>query len=233
MRNTEVAVATITWARTAAEEALLGTSLEALAELGLPVAVANRGGSAAFHSRLRSLPGIQVCTPTERGLVPQVQASMATAATFGRRFVLYTEPDKHFFFRERLRGFLEASPDDDGLGVTIAGRSVDSFSTFPPTQRFTEAVINRLCGDMVGMAGDYSYGPFLVNAALLTTISAVKQQIGWGWRHALFVAAARGGFRVVHITGDYPCPPDQRIEDAAERTHRMRQLSENIRGLLA
>jgi hypothetical protein len=35
------------------------------------------------------------------------------------------------------------------------------------------------------------------------------------------------------VTGDYPCPPDQRVEDDAERTHRLRQLGENILGLIA
>jgi hypothetical protein len=38
--------------------------------------------------------------------------------------------------------------------------------------------------------------------------------------------------RVVQLTDDYPCPPDQRHEDDRERTHRLRQLSQNILGLI-
>ena len=54
----------------------------------------------------------------------------------------------------------------------------------------------------------------------------------WGWRHFVFATAARAGYKIRHVVGDYPCPPDQREENDAERLHRLRQLQQNIQGLL-
>jgi hypothetical protein len=99
-------------------------------------------------------------------------------------------------------------------------------------QRYTEGVINHLCGELLGAAGDYSYGPFLMNRGLLPYIANLHPRLGWGWRHFMFRAASREGLSVLHGVGDYPCPPGQRWEDEAERRHRMRQLSENILGLI-
>jgi hypothetical protein len=31
---------------------------------------------------------------------------------------------------------------------------------------------------------------------------------------------------------DLPCPPDQREDDLAERVHRLRQLSQNLQGVV-
>ena len=236
MPRNSTAVATITWARTAAEEALLRRSLQTLAGVGCPVAVADTGTNPGFGEFLDSLPGFSVTTPTERGLVAQVKASVALAATFATPFVLYSEPDKERFFDESLRDFVRrAGESGDGgeLGVALAARSAGSFATYPPMQRYTEGVINDLCGAFVGRKGDYSYGPFIMSRALLPRIATLASDLGWGWRHAVFHAAHRAGLRVEHVIDHYPCPPDQRVEDDAERRHRLRQLSDNIRGLIA
>ncbi|MGE3509992.1 MAG: hypothetical protein AB7N65_14030 [Vicinamibacterales bacterium] len=232
MRIADIAVATITWARSDAEQALLNTSLRRLTEAGMPVAVGDRGENTAFTRLLGSLPGLQVCVPSEAGLVSQIRVSMAAAATFGRRFILYVESDKHLFFGPHLRDFLERVPADDTLGVAIAGRSAASFATFPPMQRYTEGVINQLCRDLLGKEGDYSYGPFVMNRTLLPHIASFDPSIGWGWRHSMFAAAVRAGLDLVHFQGDYRCPPDQQHEDEAERRHRLRQLSQDVLGLL-
>ena len=62
-----VAVATMTWARDAAEEGLLRESLPLLAGLGLPVFVTDGGSGAAFVDFLRTLPNFQVCDTPRRG----------------------------------------------------------------------------------------------------------------------------------------------------------------------
>jgi hypothetical protein len=142
------------------------------------------------------------------------------------------EPDKAFFFEHRLRNFLQLVPEQPDLGVVLASRSAESFQTFPPMQRYTEEVINHLCAQLLGVGGDYSYGPFLMNRALLPHVAAVERDLGWGWRHSTFRAAHRAGLRVIHLTGDYPCPPDQRCENDAERMHRIRQLAQNVAGLV-
>jgi hypothetical protein len=99
-------------------------------------------------------------------------------------------------------------------------------------QRYTEGVINRLCAEMLGVAGDYSYGPFLMARALVPRVERLEGSLGWGWRHRIFLACHRERLRIVHVKGDYPCPEDQRVESDEERTHRMRQLSQNILGLI-
>jgi hypothetical protein len=85
---------------------------------------------------------------------------------------------------------------------------------------------------MIGIRGDYSYGPFVMHRALVQHVSGLEGHLGWGWRHSTFLAASRSGQRVVPVYGDYPCPPDQCDEDDGERRHRLRQLSQNILGLV-
>jgi hypothetical protein len=89
-----------------------------------------------------------------------------------------------------------------------------------------------LCGSVLGVRGDYSYGPFLMAAALLPRVVELDPTLGWGWRHRIFLNAKRDGRCIVHVAGDYACPPDQRSEDDDERAHRLRQLSQNIMGLV-
>jgi hypothetical protein len=232
MQTADVAVATITWARSPQEEQVLAAALRCLANAGMPVAVADRGASVAFTELLRGLRGFRICVPSGGGLVSQIQASMNAAAEFGRRFILYVEPDKRFFFTHRMNDFLRQLPDHDRVGVAIASRSAESFATFPPTQRYTEGVINQLCGDIIGSVGDYSYGPFVLSRTLLSHVASLDDDLGWGWRHSTFIAAHRAGLDVLHVTGNYSCPPEQQHEGDEERIHRMRQLSQNIIGLL-
>jgi hypothetical protein len=223
-----VAVATVTWARTPEEDALLRGSLDVLRATGLSVAVADKGSSPAFTAFLAGRPDLRVTVGS--GLVAQVQASVRHAAEWQTPFILYAESDKAFFFKERLAGFLARAAAHPEAGVILAARSAASLDTYPPVQRYTEAVINHLCAEQIGPPGDYSYGPFLVSRALLPRIAALDPSLGWGWRHAVFAAAHREGRPVILLADDYPCPPDQRSD---ERAHRLRQLSENVRGLIA
>ena len=128
--------------------------------------------------------------------------------------------------------FLRAAPGHTDTGVVLASRSADSFRTFPPMQRYTETVINTLCRELIGVDTDYSYGPFVLHRTLVPLAASMDPRIGWGWRHHLFRMTQRQGLRVVAIEGDYPCPEDQRAEDDAERAHRLRQLSQNLLGLI-
>src|SRR5687767_1300819 len=119
----QVAVATITWPKSTDEEVLLGRSLQSLGEAGLPVAVADRGTSAAFSHAIRQLPGFRATIPHQPRLVAQVKASIALAATFDTSFILYAESDKETFFKDSLRDFLDRAPDDQDVGVVVASRS--------------------------------------------------------------------------------------------------------------
>jgi hypothetical protein len=158
---------------------------------------------------------------------------MSCAAQFGRSHILYTEPDKRDFFDARLSAFITAALNaGDNPGIVIAARSPGSFRTYPPWQRRTERIINGLCADLIGVKGDYSYGPFLMPAEMLPGVEELEASIGWGWRHRTFLTARRSGRSIVHVAAHHPCPPEGREEDAAERAHRLRQLSQNILGLI-
>jgi hypothetical protein len=232
MNDNNVSVATMTWARTSNEELLLRRSLTRLAQKGLPIAIADTGTNLAFGEFLRGLPGVRVTVPSTAGLVAQVQASFGLAAAFDTPYILYLEPDKEQFVDRFMSAFIRRAPEEH-TGLVLASRSAAGFETFPSMQRYTEGVVNHLCEERFGIAGDYSYGPFLVARALFAHVAEMDRRLGWGWRHALFAQAAAAAVRLVHVTDDYECPPDQRTESDDDRVHRMRQLSENILGLIA
>ena len=194
--------------------------------------MADGGSPPALVDRVTQLPNVALVTPAVRGLVPQVKAALARAASLDTRFVLYTEGDKAEFFERHLAAFLAGAPDGDEVGVVVAARSAASFATFPPLQRYCETALAHLTAQITGVPGDYSYGPFLIDRRLLDDLAHVQSELGWGWRHFMFAAAALRGLRVTHVTGDYTCPVDQREEGARERVHRLRQLSQSVEGLV-
>jgi hypothetical protein len=227
-----IAAATMTLVRSSAEEELLRRSLQILADIGVPIAVADAGTSAAFGDFLQSLRGVVATRASQAGLVGQVQAAIEAAARFETPLILYTEPDKETFFARHLRDFMLQAHGEQA-GLVLAARTPASFETFPPMQRYVESIVNHLCGDAVGVPGDYSYGPFLMHRTLVPLVMRADPQLGWGWRPHVFVAARREGHRLRHVHGPFECPDDQRVEDAAERTHRLRQLCQNVTGLIA
>ena len=227
-----ISVATITWARDPEEAPLIVEAVTVLAGAGMPVAISDGGSPPQVLAALAAIPRVSMVPPIERGLLSQVQVSVAAAAAQARPFIFYTESDKRQFFEQSLAAFLAAAPDDDAVGVVLASRTDAAFATFPSLQRFCETTINVLTGEATGVVADYSYGPFLMRRELAERLAALPARIGWGWRHFIFAAAAQLGFRIVAIDGGYQCPVDQRHEDAGERTHRLRQLSQNVEGLV-
>lgn len=225
-------IATVTWARDEQEQRLLRKSLLLLADRGLPIVVADRDSGTGLRDFLASRPQFRLVSPRGPSLVGQIQASLGEAARTDAEFILYTESDKALFFETALEDFIRRADLADRTGAVLAARSAASFATFPSLQQFTERTINQLCAEFIGATGDYSYGPFLLHRALVPRLAAIPADAGWGWRHFVFAAAARHGYRIGHIVGDYPCPPDQREENDVERLHRVRQLQQNVRGLL-
>lgn len=229
----EMAIATVTLVREPGEDALLRRALGSLARFERPLFVCDGGSGTEFVAYLRSLPRTTVLEPTARGLVGQIRASLTAACEAGPRFVLYTESDKVDFFERRLSRFLRDAPIGDDPGVVLAARSDSAFATLPPVQQFAESTINRLCGEFLGARGDYSYGPFLLHRDVAVHVARAENDLGWGWRHLIFAIAHRLGTRIVHLEDDHTCPDDQRVEDDAERLHRLRQLGQNVNGLVA
>jgi hypothetical protein len=197
----------------------------------MPVAVSYGGSPGSLVEWMRALPGVMVARRVD-SLVGQVRASIAKAHGTGRPFILYTEPDKRQFFADGLPDFVARASVRRSIGVQLAARSESALGTFPPFQRLAEASASDLCRRAIGADLDYFYGPFLIRRELARLVSGASNDLGWGWRPFLFVAARRRGFRVVGIPGDYECPPGQRREDRRDQEHRLRQFSDNVRGLL-
>ena len=221
----------MTWARDAAEEALLRRSLALLAGLGVPVFVTDGGSPAPFLDFVRGLPHVTLLSPPRPGLWMQTRTSLRAAYDQGTPFILYTEPDKADFFAQFLPQGLAETAAGDGLGVQLFARSDGAFATFPAFQQMTETTINGCCREVIGEATDYVYGPFVLNRAVVPHLETLPDTIGWGWRPYAFNLARRLGYRIGAVTGNFGCPADQRRDTPAERLYRMRQLVQNIEGL--
>ena len=232
MDKNKLAIATITWARDAREEQVLRHSLESLAALHLPVFVTDGGSGPEFVNFLSQFPHFILSQGPVRGLWPQAKTSLRAAFSAGPACICYTEPDKGAFFREALSPFLAAAPDQDPPGVVLASRSASGFATFPAFQRATETAINHCCAEVIGPAVDYTYGPFLMRRELVAYLDQVPADIGWGWRPFIFGIAPRLGYPVDSWPGDFNCPGEQQAESPSDRLYRIRQLSQNIQGLL-
>jgi hypothetical protein len=230
MEKTSLAIATITWARDEGEETLLLASISTLSQLGIPVFVTDGGSSERFLESVRHLP--QVSLFRAKGLWLQAGKSIAEAQRSGAGVILYTEPDKLDFFKLHLPSLIENSHWHEQAGVVLASRSAKAFSSFPSFQQMTETTINRCCKEVTGRETDYCYGPFLFNAELVPYLDVLPETIGWGWRPFLFATAFLSGYTVAAQEGDFMCPPDQRIDDPEERVYRMKQLAQNIDGLV-
>jgi hypothetical protein len=227
----DIAVATITRVRGRDDERTVKQSLSTLVATGIPVATSDGGSPKRFVDWLRRLPNLTLA-PRGNSLVRQVRASVAEAQKTGRPFILYTEPDKRDFVDGGLADFVERASLAGSIGIQLAARSKSAFTTFPPFQRLAEASASELCRRMIGANTDYFYGPFLIRRELAPLVFSASDDLGWGWRPFLFVAASRLGHRVIGIPGDYDCPRDQRREQEGDKEHRLRQFTDNVRGLL-
>jgi hypothetical protein len=230
MSTNEMCIATISLARNKEEEKLLLTSLEQLAALEIPVYITDGGSSNNFIHPLQSIPHFKIFKA--KGLWPQAKMSITEAAKSGAKFIFYTEPDKQEFFSKHLKKMLKQISVDEKTGVILASRFANGFSTFPPFQQMTEATINNCCKEIIGKEIDYCYGPFLFNSQLIPVLESLDDNIGWGWRPFVFAVAHSMGLNVTNFKGDFFCPYEQRKDDAAERIYRMKQLTQNINGLI-
>jgi hypothetical protein len=89
--------------------------------------------------------------------------------------------------------------------------------------------MNRLCAEQFGEAGDYLYGPLLMDAALVPLLDRLEDDVRWGWRPYLMARAQAAGHPVRLWIDHLPCPAEQRAEEA--RIYRMEQLAQNVAGL--
>lgn len=230
METKNVCIATISWARNEGEEKTLRDSLEQLATLNIPVYITDGGSSKNFIQFMCSIPHFKIFEA--KGLWPQAKTSISKVAEARSKFILYAEPDKLDFFSMHLKKMMEEINVDENTGVVIASRSLKSFATFPSFQQMTETTINNCCKEITGKEMDYCYGPFLFNSKLTPLLQKPGDNIGWGWRPFLFAIAHRLGLTIKNYEGDFNCPQDQREDNVDERIYRMKQLTQNIDGII-
>lgn len=232
MNKDELVIATLSLVRSEAEETLLKAALSQLSSLNVPVFVTDGGSPPPFIRFLHRLPNFTVLHATAKGVFAQARSSLTEAAKTGKPFIFYTEPDKENFFKTGLTDVIKAVEAESNLGIVMASRNKEGFATFPAFQQMTETAISHCCGEVVGVRADYCYGPFLLRKELVEHLSGVQEDIGWGWRPFVFNKAHRLGYKVAAFEGPFLCPEAQRKDDAAERIYRMKQLEQNIRGLV-
>lgn len=232
MDKNNLSIATITWARDDKEENLLRQSLQQLANLQIPVYITDGGSNPDFLNFIGCFPHFHLLEAKNKGVWAQAKNSLLEASRSGSEFILYTESDKYDFFSRFLPGMLQDISVNSQSGIILASRSAGGFATFPPFQKMTETTINNCCAEVIGKPLDYTYGPFVLNSKLVPYLELVMDDIGWGWRPYTFIVASRLGFDVGAYVTDFCCPGDQRDDDHKERVYRMRQLEQNIRGIV-
>ncbi len=232
MNKNDLSIATITWARDEDEEKLLRQSLRQLAKLELTVFITDGGSNTGFLEFLKSFSNFNLLETKAKGVWAQVKNSLSEAHRSGSPFILYTEPDKQNFFEKGLPRMVDEVMVNERSGIITASRSAVGFATFPAFQQMAETTINNCCVEIISSAIDYTYGPFILNRQLVPYLNLVQEDIGWGWRPYTFNIANRLGYKIEAFTNDFSCPLTQQKDNQAERIYRMRQLAQNIQGLV-
>jgi hypothetical protein len=221
----------MSWARNPAEEELFRKSVTSLAKLGNAMFLTDKGSSESFTSFLENIRNLTLLPP-QAGLWNQVKSSLLGAYQSKKKYIFYTEPDKLLFFTRYLANMLDEITVTEKTGIVVASRTQKAFSTFPEFQQKTETCINHCCAEVTGQEFDFVYGPFLINREIIPFLTNLPEDIGWGWRPFAFNIAKRLGNKIESYSGDFVCPEDQRKDNEAERIYRIKQLNQNIDGLL-
>ncbi|MBC8102680.1 MAG: hypothetical protein H7Z41_08850 [Cytophagales bacterium] len=223
-------------ARTESEAQILLQSVRSLARQALPLFFADGGSIPGFREDLAKISRVTVRQTPGEGprLVSQVRQALDAAQETRTPYILYTEPDKQWFFENRLETFLSnATTDASEVGIYLPARDAASFATFPRVQQTPEQLFNALAAETLGRQADLLYGPLLLRRDLVPLLDPLPPDLGWGWRTFLVVAAHRHGLPLVTWEADLPCPEEQRGEgDEQSQTYRLEQLAQNIRGLV-
>jgi len=230
--HSKLSIATITWARNEDEISLLKSSLTQLSKLSIPIFVTDAGSTENFREFLLESKNIRLHPDPVKGVWRQASISLNAAYEFGSEFILYTEPDKLSFFSNHLQSLLHSIELSVETGVILFSRFSKAFQSFPAFQQMTETTINNCCAELIAGKADYTYGPFLLRRKIVPLLHQLPENIGWGWRPFAFNLAKRLGYNVEFIEGNFFCPEDLREDSQQERIYRMKQLQQNIEGLV-
>ncbi|MBI4226101.1 hypothetical protein HY612_03220 [Candidatus Roizmanbacteria bacterium] len=225
-------ISTITLARSTNEEKRITTALgilyKNLARSGrqIPIVAVDGGSDISFVKKVEGILGIDVPLASEKGLFPQVLASLQWAKDRGVNAILYTESDK-VLFSERITNLLTPAEDlmhmHSNFGIILAARTPESFATYPETQRAEESTVNSLLRDITGLDFDFTYGPRIISADMIDHLKKLPKDIGWGWLSAAVVIAKKRGKGIYAVTMDFPCQVEDKFETESDRKYRQSQ----------
>jgi hypothetical protein len=232
LQTPKLSIATITWARNEDEVSLLQSSLTQLSEFNVPIFVTDAGSTMNFTEFLLDCKNINLHPEPVKGVWPQTNVSLTAAYRSGSEFVLYTEPDKLQFFSTHLQSLINRIEVKNKTGVVLYSRTTNAFNSFPAFQQMTETAINNCCAELLGNNTDYTYGLFILRREIIPVLSQLPENIGWGWRPFAFNLCKRLRYDVECMEGDFFCPHEQTEDHPQERVYRMKQLKENIEGLV-
>lgn len=231
----KLAVSTITFARNEKEENLILEGLSSLSAKKVPsIFVVDGGSRKEFLEQLKTIPKIFLISSLGDGLQNQIAESLKKAKESGAPFIFYTESNKAWFFKEKADEFIEKALNlaekDPAFGMAIASRTPESFSTFPPFQRYEESVVNKLIADFGGLEqnGDYTYGPRIISSSLIPYLDRISGDLGWGWMSFLLIVGKRLGKNIHTVSLDLPCPPDEQKETEKDKVYRLKQFKNQV-----
>jgi hypothetical protein len=231
----KIVVAMPTLSRSADEAHWLMESITALARHGFPIVAADGGSHPELLEFFKTIPNLIVLhfqKDEPKSLVKQIQKALDRAADLRPDYILYTEPDKKCFFENHLGSLVEELWNHNPDGMLIPARSARSFLTFPETQFFLESRCNEVISHLLGKKMDYLYGPFFLKPSMVSWVSGLADDFGWGWRVYLAARALRSGKEMMEVEGDFECPVSQRVEnDLKNRRYRLDQMRQNLLGL--
>ena len=231
-------IVTMTLARDVGEADLMLAAFRELSERAhLPIFVSD-GGSVppTFSSDLEQIRGVKKIPEVTRGLTAQIRRSIEAALDDPCPYILYTEPNKAWFFHNRLASFLAQGREviaEQGshFGVLLPARSPESYATYPRAQRLYEDATNARLSEVVSAQGDFAYGPRLISKDLLTPMLNSSHEFGWGWMSIPVVLAHRLGRSLGKAVMDLPCPEAERIESEREEAYRLLQHRQHIEAI--
>jgi hypothetical protein len=232
--QSKVTIAMPILSRSAEEADHLIDSVGTLAKLKIPMVAADGGSHPELIGFLKSIPHLTLLSAEEMpgGLVSQARSAIQKAAEQGSERILYTEPDKKWFFENRLIEFIEFGQTKEDAGMVLASRSKESFGTFPPVQQVAERLTNELICETLKTVLDTVYGPFLFPTQFARYLAGIPGDLGWGWRTFLMTMIHRSGAELVPYWSDFPCPEHQRSEnDSRTQIYRIEQMVQNVRAL--
>jgi hypothetical protein len=162
----------------------------------------------------------------------QIRTALSAARRLNPEFILYSEPDKEWFFQNKLGDFLKNLTSSPSVGIVVASRSQPSLETYPTYQQRTESIMNDLCATTIGQIGDFVYGPMLIRPHLVPYLENCATSLGWGWRLFILVITHRLGLEIQMSIHELPCPEYDRNENTLkDQIYRLSQLEQNVRSI--